>query len=150
MDKFAFVSFIVVLSLISACEDRERKESRLLLERLRSVDIRMPYDKRKSAVTQIEALVFTEKKLSQIRDRCVRAHRALIEAEEQQEKAKRVLERATALDANASIKEPDLAVIAEAVSRSNDEIKRAKDAFPSCDRAIRGLELRFASGHRLR
>jgi hypothetical protein len=150
MNRLLLLKFIVPLLVFGACEDTERAEARTLLMLLQSIDIRHPVQKRKTEVMHLESLVLNEQKLSRARDCCVRAHKALIAAEEQQEQAKRILDKATALDPSAAIDTPDLAVIAETIERSNNELKRAKDIFPSCEREIRKLELRFASGHGLR
>lgn len=140
----------VSLLFFVACEDTERTEARALLKRLQSIDIRLPVNKRQIELSQLESLVLNEKELDRARDHCVRAHKALIAAEVEQERAKRILDKATALDPNVSIDDPDFVVIAEAIERSNSELKRAKDIFPGCEREIRKLELRFASSRRLR
>lgn len=150
MDRILLLISLVSLFTFVGCEDTEREEARALLERLRSIDIHVSVQKRKTVISQLESLVLTQEKLNRARDLCVRAHKALIAAEEQQEQAKRILDQATALDPNASIEKPDMVVIADAIERSNNELKRAKETFPSCEREIRKLELRFASSHRLR
>jgi len=150
MIRLLLLVFIVSFLFFVACEDTERTEARALLKRLQSIDIHLPVNKRKIELSQLESLVLNEKELSRARDRCVRAHKALIAAELEQEHAKRILDKATALDPKASIDKPDLVVIAEAIERSNSELKRAKDIFPSCEREIRKLELRFASSRRMR
>ena len=150
MNRVFLTILIVAIPVISACEDSERLESRMLLEQMQTLDINLPYQRRKSAVKRLEALVFSEARLSSIRDRCVRAHRALIEAEEQQEKAKRVLNDLPTGNAKASVPISDSVEIARAIERSNAEIERAKKSFPSCERDIRRLKLRFATGRGLR
>jgi hypothetical protein len=149
-ESIQILACIVILLFFASCDDGERTESRKLLERLQAIDIHTSIEKRKASVLQLESLILADKKLYQTQQICAKAHRALIEAEEQQVKAKQLLDKVTAFNSNAAISKPDLMAVADGIERSNEQIKRAKESFPSCEREIRRLELRFASAHGLR
>ena len=124
--------------LASACEDDERRNARELLERIQTVDIQEPHEQREPQIAALRKMPLHEKRLVEIRDVCVKAHEALLEAEEYQARARRVIEAADG-DAAAEAAAP----VAQDLERSEAALKQAKALFPRCEHETRDLALRF-------
>lgn len=149
IERLIVTAVVVAAAVLAGCQDSERTQARMLLAQLRSIVIKDSCEVRKPLVAKLEALGLTDEELRRIRHKCVQAHRSLIAAEEQQLKARQVLTNLTGEDLDKKLGNADAIVVAEAIERSNRELKRAKELFPGCEQATRELELRFASSHKL-
>ncbi len=125
----------------AGCEDAERNEAQLLLDRLARVEDDGPVALRRRALDSVGRLGLAAPEVVRVRDACVRAHDALLTAEQEQEGARAALERATASGAQLA---PDAAErIAGAIARSDQAIARSRALFPACQDGQRSLALRF-------
>jgi hypothetical protein len=124
----------------------ERDEARILFDRLDAVDVQLDHAARAPRVDDLQALSLEEAQLARMRDDCVAAHRALIEAEAQQQTARKALSRAEA-QTEGSLDPAEAARLTEVIGRSQEAYERAKALFPACERHKRSLAMRF-SGRR--
>lgn len=138
--------FAVSLSLLAVwfaagCEDHERNEAQLLIDRLERVEEDAPIAVRERALAGVRRLGLSSEDVVRVRDACVRAHQALLTAEREQASARASLERATR--AGAELPAADAQRIAAAIERSDHAIALSRDLFPACQEGKRSLSLRF-------
>jgi hypothetical protein len=140
--RVALSSFgLVALVSAGGCEGAERNEAQLLLARLARVEDDGPVALRRRALDEVSRLGLAAPEVVRVRDACVRAHDALLTAEQEQESAKSALERATTTGAQLA---PDAAErIAASIARSDEAIARSRALFPACQDGQRSLALRF-------
>jgi hypothetical protein len=132
---------LVALLGAGGCEGAERNEAQLLLARLARVEDDGPVALRRRALDEVGRLGLAAPEVVRVRDACVRAHDALLTAEQEQESAKSALERATTSGAQLA---PDAAErIAASIARSDEAIARSRALFPACQDGQRSLALRF-------
>ena len=137
------VSLALLASLLGAgCADNERNEAQLLIDRLERVEEDSPIAVRRRELARVRQLGVSSDEVVRVRDACVRAHEALLTAEQEQQSARAALERATG--AGAQLSQTDAARIASAIERSDQAIARSRGLFPACQEGKRGLALRFS------
>lgn len=122
----------------------ERDEARALLDHVEAVDISIPPAKRMPLLTALESLRFGTDELAQLQQLCAGAHRALIEAEVAQAKARHALDTAEGNQDTATRLEHAKAIAVE-IERSTQKLEQAQNTFPECERQTRSLALRFPS-----
>lgn len=131
----------VVSVLLCACGS-EREQALALLERVNAIDISAPPAQRMPHLMALESLRLQETTLNQTQQLCASAHRALIDAEVEQAKARHALDTAE----NNATPEQRLAQakqITVAIERSTTKLQQAQESFPECERQARELALRF-------
>lgn len=139
--RFAVSLSLLVSSLGIGCEDHERNEAQLLMDRLDRIEEDSPLAVRQRELDGVRRLALSSNSVAQVRDSCVRAHEALLTAEREQQSAHAALDHATAAGAQLP---PTLATrISRAITRSDQAIARARELFPRCQEGTRGLSLRF-------
>jgi hypothetical protein len=133
---------LAALPLLAACESRARNEANLLLDRLERIDDEGPVPGRRAALDAVRRLGLAEEEVVAVRDACVRAHDALLTAEEQQGEARALLERA---ESGGRVGAEAAADIERRILASAAGVERARELFPSCHDGMRGLALRYRS-----
>jgi hypothetical protein len=132
---------LLAAALAAGCEDNERNEAQLLIDRLERVEEDSPLPIRQHELDGVRRLGLSSPAVVRVRDACVRAHDALLTAEREQTTARAALERATR--AGAQLPAADAARIASAIERSDRAIASSRQLFPACQEGTRGLSLRF-------
>ena len=79
-----------------------------------------------------------------VRDTCVRGHRALLEAEDQQAEAAQALGRLTGGQDDVPIPRAEAAEIEGAIGRSNDAIEQARLELTRCQDEVADLDRRYS------
>lgn len=124
-----------------AC-NTERDEARALLDRVEGVDISIPPAKRMPLLTALESLRLGTEELTQLQQLCAGAHRALIEAEVAQAKARHALDTVEG-NQDPAKRLDGIDSIASEIERSTQKLEQAQSTFPECERQTRALALRF-------
>jgi hypothetical protein len=133
---------VICALALGACENRTRNEASLLLDRLERIDDEGPVPRRRAALEAVRRLGLGEAEVVAVRDACVRAHDALLTAEEQQREARDLLERA---EASGRLGAEVAADIERRIGASTTGIERARALFPPCHEGMRALSLRYRS-----
>lgn len=132
---------LLCLMLTLGCGS-EREQALALLERVNAIDISAAPAQRMPQLSALESLRLGDESLSHLQQLCAGAHRALIDAEVEQAKARHSLDQAgnapPGQDRLADVKE-----IAAAIERSTARLQQAQTSFPECERQARDLALRF-------
>ncbi len=121
----------------------EREQALVLLERVNAIDISAPPSQRMPQLTALESLRLGDEALGQLQQLCAGAHRALIEAEVEQAKARHSLDQTESNGPNAPQRLANVKEIATAIERSTQRLQQAQTSFPECERQARELALRF-------
>jgi hypothetical protein len=140
--KYFLIGALAFVSL-SACGDSKKDQARALLGGLRAIDIKTPYDQRKVAIAALKMVELSDDDLVRIRQECLHSHQALIQSEEQQAAARKILNSATGGETKSAIAADKALLMTAALEKSNSNLQVAMKSFPSCEREIRSLELRF-------
>lgn len=120
----------------------ERDQALALLDRVNAIDISAPPAQRMPQLTALESLRLGNTQLSQMQQLCAGAHRALIDAEVEQAKARHALDTASA-GHSASQRLETAKTVAATIERSTKKLEQAQSTFPECERQTRELSLRF-------
>jgi len=128
-----------------ACDDRDDNQARLFLDRVQRVHIDAPVEEREELVDALAALSLDDEELAGTRDACVAGHRALIEAEREQQRAALALAEVSDGDPNALVEPAKAREIQEAIERSNGGIERARDELSRCQDEVDALDSRYGS-----
>lgn len=139
----ACVACFVGLLVLMGCEDRARNEARLVLARIETIDHDAPTPQRKAFVASLKALSLSSTEVRQVRDACVRAHQALIDAETEKETASRQLEVMERAEKNKALAPGGGRSVAEALRRSEAAVARVRESFPVCEREALALARRY-------
>lgn len=132
--------------LSSACGS-EREQALALLDHVNAIDVSAAPAQRMPRLTALESLKLGEPALMQMQQLCASAHRALIDAEVEQAKARHSLDT-TKVGETAEARLDFAKTIAAAIERSTLKLQQAQAAFPECERQTRELSLRFPQqGH---
>ena len=120
----------------------EREQALALLERVNAIDISAPPAERMPQLLALESLQLRDEPLHKIQQLCAGAHRALIDAEVEQSKARHSLDTAEANSTPAQ-RLAQTQQIADSIARSTAKLQQAQDSFPECEHRARELALRF-------
>ena len=94
---------------------------------------------RSNALQHLNQLPLHFAGLAQTRDVCSAAHKGLLEAEIAQAEARRALTSASEGSPQPMLEKVQAEGIAADIERSNRALALAKDRFPECEKAMRGL-----------
>lgn len=128
--------------LAAGCSDRRENEERLLLDRAERVDHAAPAVLRAQQITDLEGVVLQTEELVAVRDTCVEGHRALLRAEQEQERAGRELASLSGGDDQARIPLEKAREVEEAIRASGDALGRARDLLRRCQDELSALRHR--------
>ncbi len=137
-------------ALLAACtiggcgESREALEARKLLDRTEAIPEQGPIEARRAQVTALAALPLVDPHLRATRDACVRLHRALLDAEEAQAEARRLVEAARAPEA--PFGPAERAATERWMHRSEEALTRSRALVDPCQEGLLRAR-RLASTH---
>jgi hypothetical protein len=104
-----------------------------LVEHVRAIDIEDPTSKRKAQLRRLEELALPSEKLRDVQELCVRAHQALLSAEQRHEGAEKALAKAEQRAAEGDKPdETETARIAGTVQQSRQALAKARELLPQC------------------
>lgn len=126
-----FLLLMVLLAL--GCGDRKAAETHELLHRIEAISIEASTVERRARIDHLEALPLVTPELEEPRSVCARAHRALLDAEEAQRKAREVLANEGTPPAE------EQARAARALIASNEALLEARELLPRCEALRNGL-----------
>lgn len=122
--------------------DTEREQALTLLDHVNAIDVSAAPAQRMPGLNALEALKLGDPQLTQMQQLCASAHRALIDAEVEQAKARHTLD--TAQVGQSPEARVELAkTITATIERSTSKLQQAQAQFPECERQTRELALRF-------
>lgn len=134
------IGLLLALTLLGCSSERE--QALALLERVSAIDISELPAKRMPQLTALESLRLRDEPLRQLQSLCASAHRALIDSEVEQAKARHSLDNATD-DKTPEQRAARAETISTSIERSTAKLKQAQQIFPECERQTRALALRF-------
>jgi len=120
----------------------EREQALALLERVNAIDISSLPAKRMPQLLALESLRLREEPLRQLQSLCAGAHRALIDSEVEQAKARYSLDTAGRAESSDQ-RDARAQTITASIERSTAKLQQAQQMFPECERQTRALALRF-------
>jgi hypothetical protein len=132
---------LTLLPTLLACGS-EREQSMALLDRLNAIDVSALPDARMPQLVALESLRLRDDSLRALQALCASAHRALIESEVEQAKARHALDTVGA-DETPAQRAHRGKLVAMSIERSTSRLRQARDEFPECERQTRSLSLRF-------
>jgi Flp pilus assembly protein TadD len=139
--SFALLLSLLLPSLAGCGGDRERNEAVLFLDRLDQLDT--PSDQaRGERIESLSTLPIATPGVAEVRDHCVRLHRALLTAEETSAGVRGALADSTEDGAHA----PSAAAaraLEEALDRSNRALEEARTERSACMDGAAALRTRF-------
>jgi hypothetical protein len=125
-------------------EGRTRAEARTFVALYEATDHRAPIAERERKLVQLEQLTLTEPLVSEARDVCVGAHRALIRAERENEQAAGQLDKALIAAPDGGALEPaESERIRAGIVQAERSVGDARTRFGRCEEQARSLSLRF-------
>lgn len=125
----------------------ERDQALALLDRVNAIDISALPAKRMPQLLALESLRLREEPLRQMQSLCASAHRALIDSEVEQAKARYSLDTVATTEA-AEQRAARAQTITASIERSTAKLLQAQQMFPECERQTRALALRFPRSDR--
>lgn len=129
----------VVLPL-AACDGRADNEVRLLLDRADRIQHDAPIPLRRQQVEDLEEIALRTENLVEVRDTCVRGHRALLRAEAEQARAGRMLAELTGSDSDEDRIAPERAAeVEQALEASNRAVEEARQLLHTCQSELAAL-----------
>lgn len=138
---------MIAAGFVIGCGDREatQKEARSFMRAYEAVSHKAPVPKRRAALDALRGLILHRPEVKEARDRCVRAHEALLEGEAAQEQAAQALDRALAAApaGGAPLAPATRADIGAELERSEKSLADAKAKFADCEDSYRDLQLRY-------
>ena len=141
-----FVLSVVGVAMATSCDrdDRVRAEAHTFLALYRATDHRAPTAARERKIVQLEQLSLSEEVVRAARDQCVRAHRALVRAELQNETAASQLDQAIAAQPDGgALMAADTLRIRAGIEQATSSLAEARGGFEKCEAQARSLSLRF-------
>jgi hypothetical protein len=136
-------SFLAVLGLVGTmgCWERvdARAEANALMTSLNAVSDEGSFVERSAALQRLNQLPLHFAAHAQTRDVCGAAHKGLLEAEIAQAEARRALTSAGEGTPQPMLEKVQAEGIAADIERSNRSLALAKERFPECEKAMRGL-----------
>lgn len=134
--------FLGLLLLSCACggEDREAREAKLFLDRVRAIDISDPVETRQERVDALERLVLSTERVKEARDVCLRFHRSLLDAETGAAEVRSALD---ALPPEQQHAGPETSRIAQRLRESNAAAAQAERLQPECEAKTASLATRY-------
>lgn len=125
-------------------EGRTRAEARTFVALYEATDHRAPIVERERKLAQLEQLTLTEPLVSEARDECVGAHRALIRAERESEQAAGQLDKALIAAPDGGALDPaESERIRAGIVQAERSVGDARARFGRCEEQARSLSLRF-------
>lgn len=142
----ARLALVLSLGLLAACdrEGRTRAEARTFLALYEATDHRAPIPERERKLVQMEQLALSEEAVRAARDECVAAHKTLISAERQNERASVQLDQLLAAQPQGQALPPEqIGRIREQIQAAEVSLSDARKRFEHCEAQARSLSLRF-------
>ena len=143
MSRLATLAQAMLLLVAAGCGPDEGNEARLFLDRYEGLDVNVDdLGERRRRVASLERLAIASERVQGARESCLAMHEALLEAEEQQAEARRlvtVLERSAPESRTADA----VASVDHALTRSADAATRVRALRPECDEKLADLRARF-------
>lgn len=112
----------------------------MFLDRLERLDLDDPAEERRRLVDNLASMPLLDPEVSEARDVCVDAHRSILEAEERQANAARLLGR---YDADEVPSAGDRARIQRDIDGADAALERSRRLFERCHRQSRELDMRY-------
>lgn len=130
---------------LTACDSSqvERVEAQRLIAAYEALTAAVGQSGREARLEALGQLPLRREAPRKARDLCVDAHRALLDAESEQEKASAMLEQAIAGKGGDPLDPDQIAPIQATIERSELSLKSARGRFGECEAAIRDLALRY-------
>lgn len=127
-------------------EERQRAEARTFLALYEATDHRAPVPERERKIEQLAQLGLSDELVQKARDECVSAHRTLVAAERENERAASQLDRAIAASpGGAALAPEDTVRIGEGIKQAERSLSDARTRFERCEAQARSLSLRFGA-----
>ena len=136
--RTALAFFLVVTAGCHCGEDREGREARLFLERVRRIDVGQEPEQRRTEVAGLKRLVLSTERVTSARDTCVEFHESLLDAEEGAAEVRRAMD---ALPPGTKAG-PETRRISNRLTESNESARRAGELQPECERLVAALAAR--------
>jgi hypothetical protein len=139
--RVAWLALSLSWILASGCSERAsaRDEADALMTSLNAVSDEAGFVERTAALERLGQLQLHFAPHAQARDVCSAAHKGLLDAEIAQTEARRALSTAAEGSAQPTLEPTAAQKIAADIERSNQALATAKQRFPECERAMRGL-----------
>ncbi|MCS6799029.1 MAG: hypothetical protein NZ898_10955 [Myxococcota bacterium] len=131
------VGGLAVVLMGLGCGKSRDEQARLLVETARRIDPDAPPSERRSAVERLRALPLAEPALAEVRETCVQGHDALLEAESQQDRARRLLE---VLERGGGSGAAGGSQVRQALDASEAALGRARPLLERCQSRLARLE----------
>lgn len=131
---------ILVLLAGVACGRDASGEARMFLDRLERLDLDDPPADRRRLVDNLANMPLSDAEVTEARDVCVDAHRNILEAEDLQADAARLLAR---YEADQVPSAGDRARIQRDIQSADAALARSRDLFSRCHRQTRELDVRY-------
>ena len=121
-----------------ACETSPEREAMLVVEYIDAIDIGAPSEERQTQVDRLHSLRLFSESAIEVRELCVRAHRALLRAEAEQSAVSRSIDALSKRYPAGDAPDRELAPTRSQLAASNEAIVEARALLPECrDRARR-------------
>ncbi|MEM6961227.1 MAG: hypothetical protein AAF355_05445 [Myxococcota bacterium] len=118
-------------------------ESGLLVDRVRSIDVAVDAETRRTQVNALEALGFQTEPVLRAQRVCVAYHRALLGAEDEADTAQLLVKRLESEDAEHRVP-PEIAKKAtDAIRRSQTSLQKVEELQPECQRQVAHLAVQY-------
>lgn len=112
----------------------------MFLDRVEQLDLDDPVAERRRIVDNLASMPLSDDGVKRARDVCVDAHRTIIEAEERQSRAARLLARYSAEDVPPVA---DRERIQQDIDHADRALARSRGLFDRCGREMQDLDLRY-------
>lgn len=112
----------------------------MFLDRLERLDLDNPAEERRRLIDNLANMPLADAEVSEARDVCVDAHRSILEAEERQANAARLLGR---YEPDQVPSPGDRARIQRDIEGADAALERSRGLFDRCHRHSRELDMRY-------
>lgn len=132
-----------LLSLLAGCGGDEANEARLFLDRYDGLDVNVDdLVERRRRVETLGRLAIANERVEAVRDACLQMHQALLEAEEQQAEARRLVAQLEAA-APGEARAEDATAAEAALTASTEAALRVRTLRSGCDEGLADLRARY-------
>ncbi|MCA9615323.1 MAG: hypothetical protein R3B99_24690 [Polyangiales bacterium] len=143
MSLLRLVAVGALLCALAGCGGDEANEARLFLDRYDGLDVNVDdLVERRRRIETLGRLAIANERVEGVRDACLQMHQALLEAEEQQAEARRLVAQLEAA-APGEARPEDAAAAEAALTASTEATLRVRGLRSGCDEGLADLRARY-------
>lgn len=145
-DSTPFLALGLIAFVVVGCTTETRLQAQRIVKISAKIDPALPAAMRQPHIDALGKLPLSDKMLKRVRDMCVKAHRALVVAELEHDRAMASFKSAE-LDSGSESKftAEKIAALEKMLSKSNRSLASAQKLLPACQSRLRDLRLKHES-----